>query len=195
MTLLSLHCSDPAHLACTSHHAPGSSPYTTKDVFDLPLPSPVPEDFYHIAIRTCINTLQSSTVYGNTMATNGRKAPRVDLTTEGKVYIYKADNHKLRFVFLLLMHQPSITYDGFDCGTGHSKEAMGGLITRMKKQFITDAKPGDIGAAAATGKKRGRSAKNAEVYIALFLCMISRPRANQCRMVESRLRRKDGRRL
>jgi hypothetical protein len=76
------------------------------------------------------------------------------------------------------MHQKTpIKYDGFDPGTGHSTQALKGLMDRLKKQYITDAKPGDaIGAAASvtpaangdaaatappTPKKRARPAKKA----------------------------------
>jgi hypothetical protein len=75
---------------------------------------------------------------------NGGKAAQQLMTTEEKVSQRHcsltqtaANSWQLRFVFLLLMHQklPSINYDGFDIGTGHSKVAMGGLVTRMRKQF------------------------------------------------------------
>lgn len=51
------------------------------------------------------------------------------------------------------MHQKvSINYDGFDPGTGHSTRAIQGLMERLKKQFITNAKAGN-GAATATTEK------------------------------------------
>lgn len=69
----------------------------------------------------------------------------------------------MRIVYLLLQHQklPSINYDGFDPGTGHSTRALQGLMDRLKKQFITDAKDDDgaksVATPAATPKKRGRA--------------------------------------
>ncbi len=74
------------------------------------------------------------------------------------------------------MHQnvSPINYDGFDPGTGHSKRAMQGIMERLKKQYITDAKPGDAAATVASGaKKRARPAKDAvegatEVCLLLF---------------------------
>ena len=65
------------------------------------------------------------------------------------------------------MHQglSPIKLDGFDPGTGHSTRAIQGLLDRLKKQYITDAKEGDAQASIATKasapKKRGRAAKTA----------------------------------
>jgi hypothetical protein len=65
------------------------------------------------------------------------------------------------------MHQGHpVNYDGFDPGTGHSVRAVKGLMDRLKKQYITGAKPGDGAATIATSKgnapatkKRARAAK------------------------------------
>lgn len=64
------------------------------------------------------------------------------------------------------MHQRTpIIYKGFDAGTGHSEKAVSSLMDRLKKQFVTDAKPGDAAAlvekSKATPKKRGTAAKTA----------------------------------
>ena len=71
---------------------------------------------------------------------------------------------KLRVVYLLLMHQKldKINYEDFNPGTGHSTRAIQGLMERLKKQYITDAKNGDAAATiASTPKKRGRPSKKA----------------------------------
>ncbi len=65
------------------------------------------------------------------------------------------------------MHQGHpINYDGFDPGTGHSVRAVKGLMDRLKKQYITDAKHGDSVATIAISKgnapvtkKRARGTK------------------------------------
>jgi hypothetical protein len=73
-------------------------------------------------------------------------------------------------VYLLFMHQKTpINYKGFDAGTGHSEKAVSSLMDRLKKQFSTDAKPGDAAALVATGadklkatpKKRAAAPKTA----------------------------------
>lgn len=82
------------------------------------------------------------------------------------------------------MHQGNtIKVDDFDAGTGHSTEAIKSLLAHLKKQFVTDAKPGDgaasVTAAAAVPKKRGRAAKaeeGAEVWQA-FVSFLG-PRAD-----------------
>lgn len=46
---------------------------------------------------------------------------------------------QLSLVVRLLYHQGPIKWDGFDIRTAHSKRAVGGVLERLKKQYVTAA--------------------------------------------------------
>lgn len=51
-----------------------------------------------------------------------------------------------------MIHQQkgnAIDYEGFDAGTGQNKKSIQNMIDKMKKRYITDAKPGDAAASIA----------------------------------------------
>lgn len=56
---------------------------------------------------------------------------------------------QLSLVVRLLYHQGPIKLDGFDARTGHSQAAVGGILDRLKKKYVTDA-AGEAPATAAT---------------------------------------------